>query len=72
MSDEGEEAEIDAIVDDITEDLARLKAVELETRGLDPGDHQATVLADEAVGIASRLLPKTRKERKLVEETSAD
>lgn len=72
MSDEDEQAKIDAIVDEITEDLARLKAVELERRGLNPGDRQATVLADEAVGIASRLVPKTRKERKLAQETSAD
>lgn len=70
MSDK--DAELDATVDDITEDLARLKAVELERRGLDPGDHQATVLADEAIGIASRIVPKTRKERRLAEEAAAE
>jgi hypothetical protein len=66
------EDELHETIDDITDDVARLKSVEQETRGLSPADPRTRTLADEAVRIAGQILPKTVKERKLAEEVSPD
>ena len=55
---------------DIIEDIGALRAVEIERRSLDPGDPAIPALADKAVEIASRVIPKTRRERSLAEEVS--
>jgi hypothetical protein len=66
------EGELHKTIDDITDDVARLKSVEQETRRLTPADPRTQPLADEAVKIAGQILPKTVKERKLAEEASTD
>lgn len=66
------EGELHETIEDITDDVARLKSVEQETRALNPADPRTQTLADEAVQIAGRILPKTVKERKLAEEVSSD
>lgn len=66
------EGELHKTIDDITEDVARLKSVEQETRGLSPADPRTRTLADEAVQIAGEILPNTVKERKLAEEITPD
>jgi hypothetical protein len=63
----GKEA-LHATIDEITADVAQLKAVETTKRDLAPGDPRATALAEEAVAIARRLLPKTVTERAIVDE----
>lgn len=64
--------ELHKTIDDITDDVTRLKSVEQETRALNPADPRTRPLADEAVKIAGQILPKTIKERKLAEEVSPD
>jgi hypothetical protein len=64
--------ELHATIDDITSDVARLKAVQARKRELHPGDPRGTALAREAVDIASQLVPKTVAERELVDETAGD
>jgi hypothetical protein len=64
--------ELHATIDDITSDVARLKAVEASKRDLQPDDPRGTDLANEAVHIASQLVPKTATERQLVEEIAGD
>ena len=66
------EGELHGTIDDITDDVTRLKRVEQETRALTPADPRTKALADEAVQLAGRILPKTLKERKLAEEVSSD
>ena len=66
------EGELHKTIDDITDDVSRLKNVQQETQGLSPGDARTRTLADEAVRIAGQILPKTVKERKLAEEVSSD
>jgi hypothetical protein len=66
------EGELHATIDDITDDVERLKSVEQETSGLSPADPRNRALAKEAVEIAAEILPKTVKERKLAEEISSD
>jgi hypothetical protein len=67
-----EEAELHATIDAITGDVARLKAVQARKGALEPADPRGTALAEEAVDIASQLLPKAVAERNLVEETARD
>jgi hypothetical protein len=62
--------ELHATIDAITSDVAQLKAVQTRKRALEPGDPRGTALADEAVDIASGLVPKAITERKLVDETT--
>jgi hypothetical protein len=57
-----------AAIDEITADVAQLKAVETTKRDMAPGDPRASALAEEAVAIARRLLPKTVTEREIVDE----
>jgi hypothetical protein len=64
--------ELHATIDDITSDVAHLKAVEARKRELQPDDPRGTALANEAVDIASRLVPKTAAERELVNDTAGD
>jgi hypothetical protein len=64
------ERELHATIDAITSDVARLKAVEVRKQALEPGDPRGTALANEAVDIASELLPKTIAERQLVDESA--
>ena len=66
------ERELHATIDDITTDVARLKTVQARKRDLQPDDPRGSDLADEAVHIASRLVPKTAKERELVEDIADD
>jgi hypothetical protein len=66
------ETKLDATIDDITTDVARLKAVQARKRDLEPGDPRGTALANEAVDIASQLIPKTIAERKLVDDMAGD
>jgi hypothetical protein len=62
--------ELHATIDAITTDVARLKAVQTRKQALQPGDPRGTALANEAVDIASDLVPKAITERKLVDETT--
>jgi hypothetical protein len=62
--------ELHATIDAITSDVARLKAVQTRKQALEPGDPRGTALAEEAVDIASDLVPKAITERKLVDETT--
>jgi hypothetical protein len=64
--------ELHKTIDDITDDVSRLKSVQQKSQGLSPGDPRTRTLADEAVQIAGQILPKTVKERKLAEEVSSD
>jgi hypothetical protein len=57
-----------ATIDEITADVARLKAVETAKRDIAPGDPRGSALAEEAVAIATRLVPKTVTEREIVDE----
>jgi hypothetical protein len=66
------QSELHATIDAITTDVARLKAVQSRKRDLKPGDPRATGLANQAVDIASQLLPKTVVERELVDEIAGD
>ena len=66
------EPELHATIDAITSDVARLKRVQARKQALPASDPRATVLANEAVEIATTLLPKTVAERKLVEESVGD
>jgi hypothetical protein len=66
------EAQLHATIDAITGDVARLKAVQARKGALEPGDPRGTALAEEAVDIASQLLPKAVAERKLVDESAGD
>jgi hypothetical protein len=62
--------ELHATIDAITTDVARLKAVQIRKQALEPGDPRGTALANEAVDIASELLPKVITERQLVDENA--
>jgi hypothetical protein len=62
--------ELHATIDAITTDVARLKAVQTRKQALEPGDPRAMALANEAVDIASELLPKTIAERQLVDDNA--
>jgi hypothetical protein len=62
--------ELHDTIDAITTDVARLKAVQVRKQALEPGDPRATALANEAVDIASELLPKTIAERQLVDDNA--
>jgi hypothetical protein len=62
--------ELHATIDAISTDVARLKAVQTRKQALEPGDPRGSALAEEAVDIATGLLPKTIAERKLVDEIS--
>jgi hypothetical protein len=64
--------ELHATIDAIASDVARLKAVQTRKQALEPGDPRGTALANEAVDIASDLVPKAITERKLVDETTGD
>jgi hypothetical protein len=66
----GGQQELHATIDAITSDVARLKAVQVRKQALEPGDPRATALANEAVDIASELLPKVIAERQIVDETA--
>jgi hypothetical protein len=66
------ERQLHATIDDITKDVARLKRVQATKDALAPGDPRGTALADEAVEIASGLVPKAITERKIVDEATAD
>jgi hypothetical protein len=61
-----------ATIDDITTDVARLKAVQATKRDLHPGDPRGSALASQAVEIASQLVPKTVHERELAEDLAGD
>jgi hypothetical protein len=62
------ETELHAKIDDITADVARLKAVQSTKRDLKPGDPRGTALAKQAVDIATQLVPKTVAEREIVDD----
>ena len=64
--------ELHATIDDITSDVSRLKAVQARKRQLQPDDPRGTALANEAVDIASQLVPKTVAERELVNNLAGD
>jgi hypothetical protein len=64
--------ELHAAIDDITSDVTRLKAVQARKRQLQPDDPRGTALANEAVDIASQLVPKTVAERELVNDMAGD
>jgi hypothetical protein len=64
--------ELHATIDDITSDVTRLKAVQARKRQLQPDDPRGTALANEAVDIASQLVPKTVAERELVNDLAGD
>ena len=64
--------ELHATIDDITSDVTRLKAVQARKRQLQPDDPRGTALANEAVDIASQLVPKTVAERELVNNLAGD
>ena len=64
--------ELHATIDDITSDVTRLKAVQARKRELQPDDPRGTALANEAVDIASQLVPKTVAERELVNDMAGD
>jgi hypothetical protein len=64
--------ELQATIDDISSDVARLKAVQARKRELQPDDPRGSALANEAVDIASQLVPKTVAERELVNDTAGD
>lgn len=64
------ERKLHATIDDISTDVARLKAVQARKRDLEPGDPAGTALARQAVDIASQLVPKTAVERELVDDTA--
>ena len=66
------ERELHATIDDITSDVTRLKAVQARKRQLPPDDPRGTALANEAVDIASQLVPKTVAERELVNDLAGD
>ena len=66
------ERELHATIDAITSDVAQLKRVQARKQALPAGDPRATALANEAVEIATTLLPKTVAERKLVDEAVGD
>lgn len=61
-----------ATIDDITTDVARLKAVQTRKRDLAPGDPRGTALASQAVDIATQLVPKTVLERELVDDIASE
>jgi hypothetical protein len=65
-------SKLHATIDDITTDVARLKAVQARKRDMRPGDPRGTALANEAVDIASQLVPKTVAERELVNDLAGD
>jgi hypothetical protein len=64
--------ELHARIDDITSDVTRLKAVQARKRQLQPDDPRGSALANEAVDIASQLVPKTVAERELVNDLAGD
>jgi hypothetical protein len=67
-----QQSKLHATIDDITMDVARLKAVQARKRDVRPGDPRGTALAKEAVDIASQLVPKTIAERALVDDMAGD
>jgi hypothetical protein len=67
-----EQSKLHAAIDAITADVARLKAVETRKRDLKPGDPQGSVLARQAVDIATQLVPKTVAEREIVDDMATD
>jgi hypothetical protein len=66
------QSKLHAAIDAITADVARLKAVQNRKRDLKPGDPAASVLARQAVDIATQLVPKTVAEREIVDDISTD
>ena len=64
------ERELHATIDDITRDVARLKAVQARKAALGPDDPRGAALANEAVEIATGLVPKAVTEREIVEEST--
>jgi hypothetical protein len=62
--------ELHATIDAITTDVARLKAVQIRKQALEPGDPRGTALANQAVDIASEILPKVIIERQIVDEAA--
>jgi hypothetical protein len=65
-------SKLHATIDDITTDVARLKAVQARKRDLPPGDPRGTALANEAVDIATQLVPKAIAERELADDVVSD
>jgi hypothetical protein len=65
-------SKLHATIDDITADVTRLKSVQARKRDLPPGDPRGTALAEEAVDIASGLVPKTIVESELVDDLTRD
>jgi hypothetical protein len=67
-----QQTRLHATIDDIATDVARLRAVQARKRDLKPGDPRGTALANEAVDIASQLVPKTIAERQVVDDLTDD
>jgi hypothetical protein len=61
-----------ATIDAISADVARLKAIQTRKRDLKPGDPHASLLATQAVDIATQLVPKTVAEREIVDDMAGD
>ena len=70
MADSG--TRLHAAIDAISADVARLKAVQSRKRDLKPGDPHGSVLAEQAVDIATQLVPKTVAEREIVDDMAGD
>ena len=66
------QSKLHATIDAITADVARLKAVQTRKRDLKPGDPHASVLARQAVDIATQLVPKAVAEREIVDDIATD